>query len=506
MATETSTSTSQQPPNGTGTGFLDRWFEITARGSTVGREVRGGLVTFFTMAYIVALNPLIIGTAPDQDGKLLGGLAYKDAAGQVISANVGHSITLVAGATALVAGICTLAMGVIGRYPLGIATGLGLNALLAFTIAPQMTWPQAMGLVVLEGIVIAILVLTGFRTAVFRAVTPSMRAAISVGLGLFIAFAGLFDAGVIRKPAGSTPVQLGVDGSLSGWPMLVFAIGLFAVAILHVRKVRGAILISIVVATVVAVIIQAAANLPAQGADAPTGWALNVPTVSHWISLPDLSLVGDVSVFGAFTAGASRILPLVMLVFALILSDFFDTMGTVVGVGAEGGLLDKDGNPPHLGPVLMVDALSATAGGVGSVSSNTAFIESASGVGEGARTGLASVVTGAAFLVAMFFAPLATIVPSEAAAPALVFVGFLMMSQVTKINWSNVEEGLPAFLTIILMPLTYSITNGIGAGFIVLVVLKLSHGKAKQIHPLLYVIAVAFLIYFLQGLITHIIS
>jgi AGZA family xanthine/uracil permease-like MFS transporter len=486
--------------------LIDRWFEISARGSTVGREIRGGLVTFFTMAYIVALNPLIIGTAPDGDGNLLGGLPYKDAAGQVITANVGHAITLVAGATALIAGLATIAMGVIGRFPLGLATGLGLNALLAFTIAPQMSWPQAMGLVVIEGVVIALLVLTGFRTAVFRAVPPTMRAAISVGIGLFISFAGLVDSGVIRKPEGAPPVQLGVDGSLTGWPMLVFAIGLFVVAVLHVRRVRGAILISIVVATVVAVIIQAVAHVPAQSDQHPTGWALNVPTISQIVSVPDLSLIGRVSVFGAFGAGLERVLPLLMLIFALILSDFFDTMGTVVGVAAEGNLLDEKGNPPHLGPVLMVDALSAAAGGVGSVSSNTAYIESASGVGEGARTGLASVVTGLAFLVAMFLAPLATIVPSEAAAPALVFVGFLMMSQVAKINWADIEDGLPAFLTIILMPFTYSITTGIGAGFVVFVALKLARGKARAVHPLMYAVAIAFLIYFLQGLITRWVS
>ncbi len=506
MATRTSDAAAASPRPDPGSGLVDRWFEISARGSTVGREIRGGLVTFFTMAYIVALNPLIIGTAPDADGNLLGGLPYKDAAGQVIGANVGHAITLVAGATALVAGLATIAMGVIGRFPLGIATGLGLNALLAFTIAPQMSWPQAMGLVVLEGVVIALLVTTGFRTAVFRAVPPTMRAAISVGIGLFIAFAGLVDSGVIRKPQGAPPVQLGVDGSLSGWPMLVFAVGLFIVAVLHVRRVRGAILISIVLATVVAVIIQAVAHVPAQSDQHPTGWALNVPTISHIVSVPDLSLLGRVSVFGAFGAGLGRVLPLLMLIFALILSDFFDTMGTVVGVAAEGNLLDKDGNPPHLGPVLMVDALAAAAGGVGSVSSNTAYIESASGVGEGARTGLASVVTGLAFLVAMFLAPLATIVPSEAAAPALVFVGFLMMSQVGRINWADIEDGLPAFLTIILMPFTYSITTGIGAGFVVYVVLKLARGKARAVHPLMYVVAFAFLIFFLQGLITRWIS
>jgi AGZA family xanthine/uracil permease-like MFS transporter len=487
-------------------GLIDRWFEITARGSTVGREVRGGLVTFFTMAYILALNPLIIGTAADHNGNLLGGAPWKDAAGQVISANVGHSITLVAGATALIAGVTTIAMGVFGRFPLGLATGLGLNALVAFTVAPQMTWPQAMGLVVIEGVVIAILVLTGFRTAVFRAVPSSLRAAISVGIGLFIAFVGLADAGVVRAGDG-TLVQLGLHGSLTGWPMLVFAIGLFTVAVLQIRRVRGAMLISIVVATVVAVIIQLFAQLPAQSDAHPTGWALNIPTLGKIISVPDLSLIGHVDVLGAFIdGGIGRFVPLVLLVFALILSDFFDTMGTVVAIGAEGNLLDEHGNPPHLTQILLVDSLAAAAGGVGSVSSNTTYIESASGVGEGARTGLASVVTGLGFLVAMFLAPLAGLVPSEAATPALVFVGFLMMSQVTKINWSELEEGLPAFLTMALMPFTYSITNGIGAGFVMYVFLKIIRGKARSVHPLMYGIAIAFLIYFLQGLINSWIS
>lgn len=493
------------PPTTQPTGVIDRWFEITARGSTVGREIRGGLVTFFTMSYILALNPLIIGTSADHNGNLLGGAPWKNAAGQVIAANVGHTLTLVAGATALVAGVTTIAMGIFGRFPLGLATGLGLNALLAFTIAPQMTWPQAMGLIVIEGIVIAILVLTGFRTAVFRAVPASLRAAISVGIGLFIAFVGLADAGVVRAGDG-TLVQLGPNGSLSGWPMLVFAIGLFSVAVLHIRRVRGGMLISIVLATVVAVIIQAFAHLPAQSADHPTGWALNVPTLGKIISVPDLSLIGHVDVFGSFIAGgAGRFIPLVLLVFALILSDFFDTMGTVVAIGAEGDLLDEHGNPPHLTSILLIDSLSAAAGGAGSVSSNTTFIESASGVGEGARTGLASVITGLAFLVAMFLAPLAGLIPSEAATPALVFVGFLMMSQVTKINWSDAEEGLPAFLTMALMPFTYSITNGIGAGFIMYSFLKIVRGKARSVHPLMYGIAIAFLVYFLQSLINNLI-
>ncbi len=493
-------------------GPIDTYFQITARGSTVGREIRGGLVTFFTMAYIIALNPLIIGTAPDGSGNLLGGLPYKDPAGSVIGANVSQAITMVAAATALVAGVMTILMGVIGRFPIGIATGLGLNALLAFAVAPKMTWPEAMGLVVLEGVVIAVLVLTGFRTAVFRAVPRSLRVGISVGIGLFITFVGLFDGGIVRKPAGAPPVELGINGSLAGWPMLVFVVGLFAVAILYVRRVRGAILISIVATTVLAVIIELIGNLGARSADNPTGWALNVPQFEDIVSVPNLELIGDVDVFGAFGPSVSGgfhvhlFVPLLLLVFSLMLADFFDTMGTVVAVGAEGHLLDERGHPPNLGSILMVDSVAAAAGGVGSVSSNTAYIESAAGVAEGARTGLASVVTGIGFLLAMFFAPLINIVPSEAATPALVLVGFLMMSQVTRINWDDLEDALPAFLTMALMPFTFSITIGIGAGFIMYVVLKLARGRARQVHPLLYVVSAAFVIYFVQGVITKLVS
>jgi AGZA family xanthine/uracil permease-like MFS transporter len=485
---------------------VDDYFKISARGSTVAREVRGGLVTFFTMAYILALNPLIIGTAPDAAGNLLGGLPYLDEAGNVLGANVDTTITLVAGATALVAGVMTILMGVIGRFPIGIAAGLGLNALLAFTIAPLMTWPQAMGLIVVEGILIALLVLTGFRTAVFRAVPSSLRAGISIGIGLFIVFVGLVDGGIVRKPEGSVPVELGVNGSILGWPMLVFVLGLFAVAVLYARRVRGALLISIVGATVVAVLIELVAQAGAKTADNPTGWALNVPSLNGVISLPDLSLIGDVDVFGAFVPSFTDgfrphlFFPLVLLVFSLLLADFFDTMGTVVAVGAEGDLLDEQGTPPHLSSVLMVDSVAAAAGGLGSVSSNTAYVESVAGVGEGARTGLASVVTGVGFLLAMFFAPLVNIVPSEAATPALVFVGFLMMSQITKIDFDDVEEGLPAFLTLALMPFTFSITIGIGAGFITYVLLKVARGKARTLHPLMWVVAAAFVVYFSSGL------
>jgi AGZA family xanthine/uracil permease-like MFS transporter len=486
---------------------LDGWFEVTKRGSNLGRELRGGLVTFFTMAYIIILNPIIIGTQADVQGNLI--------TGQPISAGgpaIGLSMAMVAAATALIAGLMTILMGVYGRFPLAIATGLGLNALVAFTIVKQMTWPQAMGLIVWEGVLITILVLTGFRKAIFNAVPRSLRSAISVGIGLFIAFIGLFDSGIVR-PGSGTPVQLGVYGTLVGWPIAIFLIGLLVLIVLYVRRVKGAMLISILGATVVAVIVQAILGLPlmkdATGAVVnPTGWIQNIPALTGGFTLPNLGLLGRVDLFGAFTsaAGPGAIIGILLLVFSLLLSDFFDTMGTIVAVGAEGDLLQADGNPPYTQEILLVDSVAAIAGGLGSVSSNTSYIESAAGVGDGARTGIASVVTGAAFLLSLFLAPLVQLVPAEAATPALFFVGFLMMSQVVHVNWEDPEEGIPAFLTIVLMPFTYSITTGIGAGFIAFALIKAIRGKSKDVHPLMWGVAAAFVLYFAQGIITSLIG
>ena len=503
-----STSSTQLPAATPPSSSIDRWFSITERGSTVAREVRGGLVTFFTMAYIIALNPLIIGTTTDKNGLLINGLPKLDAAGATIGANVGGSIAMVAAATAFVAGLMTILMGVVGRFPIGIATGLGLNAVLAYVVAPQVTWAQAMGLIVWEGLIITLLVLTGFREAVFRAVPRSLRAGIAVGIGLFIALVGLVDAGVVRKGSG-TPVELGISGALIGWPIAVFVAGLLLLIVLFLRHVRGAMLISIVTMTVVAVILEVALQIGSQNQGKnPVGWALNVPAVpaSGLFSLPDLGLLGRVDLLGAFTGGPQVVIAMLMTVFALLLADFFDTMGTIVAVGAEGDLLDADGNPPHTREILIVDSVAAMAGGLGSVSSNTSYIESAAGVGEGARTGLASVVTGAAFLVSLVLAPLVNMVPSEAAAPVLVFVGFLMLSQVIHVDWSDPEEGIPAFFTMILMPFTYSITVGIGAGFILHVLVKTVRGKASEVHPLLWVVAAAFVVYFAQGVIGQLIG
>ena len=491
-----------------GAPWTERYFRISKHGSSVGQEVRGGLVTFFAMAYIIALNPLIIGTTTDINGNLISGAPKflegpAGAAPVIDAAAVGASIGMVAAATAFIAGIMTILMGMVGRFPMGLATGLGLNALVAYTLAPKMTWPQAMGLVVWEGILIAILVLTGFRTAVFKAVPKTLRTAISVGIGLFIAFVGLINAGVVRKPAGSPPVELGIGGSLTGWPILVFIVGLGLLIALHVLKVKGAMLISIVSATVLAIIVEAVAHVGAHvGTENPTGWALNVPSLANF-SLPDLGLLFRVDLFGAFYPDGQFRFPtflgLMVLVFSLLLADFFDTMGTVVAVGSEGKLLDADGMPERVTEILLVDSLGAVAGGIGSVSSTTCYVESTAGVGEGARTGLASVVTGLAFLAAVFLSPIINMVPSEAASPVLVFVGFLMIAQVVDVNWNDPEVGIPAFLTIILMPFSYSITVGIGVGFLAHVFIKVIRGHAKRVHSLMYVVALLFIIYFLQG-------
>jgi len=474
-------SSGRTPKNG-----FDRFFEISARGSTVGREVRGGFATFFTMAYIVVLNPLILAAGVDAVGGKL-------------------PVAALAAGTALVAGVMTILMGVVGRFPLALAAGLGVNALVAYEIAPEMTWADAMGLVFIEGVIIAILVLTGLRTAVFRAVPTQLKTAIGVGIGLFLMIIGLVDAGFVRRipdAAGTTvPVELGLGGKLSTWPALVFVLGLLITLVLFVRKVKGAILIGILVTTVLAIIVEAIAKVGPSFVDGkpnPSGWSLNVPTLPDKIvDVPDLSLLGKFNVLDSW--GRAGWLVVLMFIFTLLITDFFDTMGTMVAVGQEGGLLDEEGMPPRTREILLVDSVAAAAGGAASVSSNTSYIESASGVAEGARTGVASLVTGVLFLLAMFLAPLVVVVPFEAASTALVVVGFLMMMAVRQIDWTDYEIAIPAFLAITLMPFTYSISNGIGAGIISYVVIKLAVGKAREVHPLLYGVAVLFVLYFLRG-------
>jgi adenine/guanine/hypoxanthine permease len=461
---------------------LDRYFKISERGSNFSREIRGGFATFFAMSYIVVLNPLIL-SGPDSSGATLG-------------------FPAVAAVTAFVAGILTILMGAWAKHPFAMATGLGVNAFVAVTVAtnPGLSWPDMMGLVLLSGVTMLILVLTGFRTAVFKAVPDGLKTAIVVGIGLFIALIGLVNAGFVRRlpdAAGTTvPVGLGFDGKLLGWPTLVFVFGLILTIGLLVRKVRGAILIGIIASTILSVILEFTLHIGPSfdGKNVnPQGWSLVAPTFTEWAA-PDLSLIGKANPLGAFEH--LGFIAATLLAFVILLSIFFDAMGTMVGLANEAGTVDKDGNIPNVDRVLQVDALGAIVGGGASVSSNQIFVESGAGIGEGARTGLASIVTGLLFLVAMFFTPLINLVPFEAVAPALVVVGFMMVAQVGKIDWKDWGIALPAFLTFILMPFTYSIANGLGAGFIAYVLVRTFQGRARDVHPLMWAVAAAFLLFF----------
>jgi len=486
-------STTKTPTHARRPHVVDRYFKITERSSSVSREVRGGVVTFVTMAYIVVLNPLVLGSFSAEDAS-----AHRDVLGHIMP--VGQ----VAAVTALVAGVMTILFGLIANYPFAIATGLGINTLLAVTIAPQVSWPEAMGLVVIDGIVIVVLALTGLRTAVFNAVPRELKAAIAAGIGLFIAFIGLVDAGFVRRlpdDAHTTvPVGLGINGSIASWPTFVFCFGLLLMGVLVARRVRGGLLIGIVVTTALAALVQATTHVGASKGVNPKGWNLSVPDMPKvFAGFPDLSLVGDVS-FGAFARIGA--LSATLLVFTLVLANFFDAMGTMTGLAKEAELADAEGNVPGIGKALVVEGLGAVAGGVGSSSSNTVFVESASGIAEGARTGLANVVTGLLFLAAMFLTPLYSVIPIEAAAPALVVVGALMISQIKDIDFGDFAVALPAFLTIVVMPFTYSIANGIGVGFITWVVLRVARGRPREIHPLMWIVAVLFVAYFAVGPIT----
>src|SRR3954468_18831735 len=486
MSTDT-----RQAPTRTQTG-LDGFFKITERGSTVAREVRGGVVTFFTMVYIVVLNPIILSGVVDGSGTMIGG-----------TDDLTQSKLLVAVGTAVVAGVTSILMGLVANFPIALAAGLGINGLITGMVlthsAEKITFADLMGLVVIEGLIILVLVLTGFRKAVFKAIPGPLKVAISVGIGLFIAYIGVIDAGFARRPTtpGSVPSELGIGGSLDGWPTLVFVFGVLLIAVLLIRKVKGAILIGIVAATVLAMVLEAVFSIGPRVFDEkgaltnPSAWSLTVPKLPDSITnTPDLGILGQFSLLGSFEK--IGVVTALMFVFSLLLADFFDTMGTVVAIGTEAKLLDEDGNPPHTDRILVVDSVAAIAGGAGGISSNTSYIESASGVGEGARTGLASVVTGVLFLLATFLAPLVAVVPYEAATPALVIVGFLMMQQVKGIDWDDLDIAIPAFLTIVLMPFTYSITAGIGAGFVTYVVIKIVMRKSSAIHPLLWLVSVLF--------------
>ena len=437
------------------------------------------------MAYIVILNPLI-----------LGGFSADQAAVDVAGGWLPNG--QVAAVTALTAGVMTILFGAVARLPFGFAAGLGINSFLAVSVVGQVTWPEAMGLVVINGLIIVLLASTGLRELIFNAVPRQLKIAITVGIGLFIAFIGLVDSGFVRASgAASPPVQLGDNGSVVSLPTAVFVLGLIILGILVARKVKAALLIGIVATTLIAVVLEAIFKVGPSFGQNPDGWNLNAPVLpTSIVSLPDLSLVGQVS-FGAFDR--IGILAASMLVFTLVFTNFFDAMGTMTGLASEADVADEKGNFPRLKSALIVEGVGAVVGGATSASSNTVFIESGAGIGEGARTGLANIVTGLLFLAAMFFTPLTQIVPLEVAAAALVIVGAMMVSQIRFIDFTEFSIVLPVFLTIIVMPLTYSIANGIGAGFITWVLVRSFSGKAREISPLLWVVAAGFLVFFVRG-------
>ncbi|MBN0045012.1 NCS2 family permease [Streptomyces actuosus] len=465
----------EQPGKAPAYGALDRHFKISERGSTLAREVRGGFATFFAMAYIIVLNPIILGSTKDMYGHQLDN-------GQLVTA------------TALTAAFTTLLMGVIGNVPIALAAGLGVNSVVALQLAPRMSWPDAMGMVVLAGFVVMLLVASGLRERVMNAVPFSLRKAISIGIGLFIMLIGLVDSGFVSRipdAAHTTvPLQAGADGHLDGWPVLVFVLGVLLTLALIVRKVSGAILVSIVTMTVLAAIVDAVAAVPSWGLTTPQ-WPGNP------VATPDFGLIGQVSLFGGF--GKVGVLTGVLFVFTVLLSCFFDAMGTIMGVSDEAKLTDARGQMPGINKVLFVDGVAVAVGGASSSSATTCFVESTAGVGEGARTGFANVITGALFGAALFLTPVATMVPSQAATPALVAVGFLIMAgSVKEIDWADHTLAIPAFVTMLMMPFTYSITNGIGMGFITFTVLRLAAGRAKEVPVAMYVVSAVFAFYYLM--------
>lgn len=442
---------------------LASFFKFHERGTSAGTEIRAGVTTFLVMVYIVALNPAII------------------------SGPLGLDPVAVAAGTALVAGVMTIAMGLITNYPFALAAGLGLNAAVAFGLtALGMTPAQAMGVIVIEGVVITLLVVIGLREAIMNAVPLGLKRAIGVGIGLFILFIGFWDGGLI---VGVTPEFAPPPPPLAfQFPdtiaQYVFLAGLLITAALWALKVKGALIISIAATTVLAIL---------------TG-VQQLPTEFTWTPSFDTLGLGLQDLGGIFTIEAG-VLAAVLAIFTIMLSDFFDTMGTVTGIAAEAGLTEEDGSVPGVGRILLVDGIAAAVGGAAGISSNTTYIESAAGVGDGGRTGLTSVVVGLLFLAAIFLAPVVQIIPLAATAPALVLVGYLMFTQIGEIDARDMVIGFPALLIMILMPLTFTITIGIGAGLVMWVLLKVVTRTWAEVHWLMWLVFIAFLIYFAQALI-----
>lgn len=440
--------------------MFEKMFKLKENNTTVKTEVVAGLTTFMTMAYILALNPAILSASGmDQQAVLM--------------------------ATALAAFIGTIAMALLANYPFALAPGLGLNVYFAYTVCGTMgySWQVALFAVFIEGLIFILLSLTNVREAIFNAIPTQLKKGVSVGIGLFVAFIGLQDAGIIVD--GSTlvtVVDFTADFRTAGISALLALIGLLLIGILYVKKVKGSILIGIVVTWVLGIICQL------------TGLYQGASMLPQWSNF-DLTAIGKT--FGqCFNLSGQHInvLDFIVIMFAFLFVDIFDTLGTLIGVANKANMLDKDGKLPRIKQALLADAIATSAGAILGTSTTTTFVESSSGVAEGGRTGLSSIVTGVLFLLAIFLSPVFIAIPGFAIAPALVFVGFLMVSAVTEIDFNNLTEAIPAYICLLCMPLMYSISDGIAFGVISYVVINVFCGKAKKITPLMYVLAVLFVL------------
>lgn len=463
---------------------LASFFRFKERETTLNRELWAGLSTWMVMAYIIFVNPSILSFAgiPGLEG-------------------LGPTFPQVLAATCFTAGLMTIIMGLVANRPFALAPGLGLNAVVAFQLvaAAGLTWQEAMGVVFLEGVIITLLVLGGVREAVMKAIPNALKHAIGAGIGFFILFIGLVNGGLVRVPVEGIAIVEGVAagqpatplsiGDLTTIPVFVTIFGLLFTLFLMARRWQFALLVGIVVTTVVAIVLNASTGFTAFAAGATIPTAVLAPPDLSFFTLPGLTgLPGLFVKLGVLSA--------ILTIFSLMLTDFFDTMGTIVGVSEQMGDVKPNGDIENLRPMLLVDSAAAAVGGAFGASSVTTYIESAAGVSVGGRTGLASVVTGVLFLLAMFFSPIAGVIPAQATAPALIIVGFLMAGSLKRVDWDAFAEGFPALMTVLIMPLTYSITDGIGFGFITYALIKLFQGKTREVHPFMWGCAIAFAIFF----------
>lgn len=447
--------------------MLEKMFKLKENNTTVRTEVIGGITTFMTMAYILAVNPSILSASGmDKNAILM--------------------------ATAIASFIGTMIMALYANYPFALAPGLGLNAYFAYTVCGQMgySWQFALLAVFVEGLIFIVLSLTNVREAIFNAIPLQLKKGVSVGIGMFVAFIGLQNAKLVVNSDATlvTIVNFKENFNTVGITALLAVFGLLLIAILSEKKVKGAILIGIFVTWGVGMICQLTGLYVV---DVEAGFYSLFPS---WSSF-HLGAIGET--FGqCFKTDFStvRVSDFIIIIFAFLFVDMFDTLGTVIGVANKANMLDKDGKLPRIKQVLFADAVATSAGAVLGTSTTTTFVESSAGVAEGARTGLASVVTGFLFLVSIFLAPIFCTIPSFATAPALIYVGFLMISAVVEIRFDDITESVPAYLCLVTMPLTYSISEGIAVGVISYVVINLVSGKAKKITPLMYVLAVLFVL------------